>query len=740
MASANVMRPATQAALSLEDLLVKLRAYLTEEKLPLVEQAYQYAAEKHAGQFRKSGGPYIEHPLNTALLVADLRLDTDAVVAALLHDVPEDCGVPLEEIEGAFGSEVRRLVDGVTKLSKLALPASGEPLRRRDGDAAGEQAENLRKMLVAMAEDIRVVLIKLADRLHNMRTLGALPPPKRREIALETTEIYAPLAHRLGIWEFKWELEDLAFRHLQPQKYREVERLVAAQRDARERYIAQVTGVLQQELAKVGIAAEVLGRPKHLFSVFSKIEKYRAQGKDFDQIYDLLALRIIVEGMQDCYSALGVVHSLWRPLPGQFDDYISNARENGYQALHTTVMCEGAQPLEVQIRTKEMHHVAEYGVAAHWRYKDGTSKDMRFEERLTWLRQLLEWQRDLGGAEEFVESVKTDIFHDQVFVYTPKGEIKDLPLGATPLDFAYRIHTDLGHRCIGAKVNGKLVPLNSQLHTGEVVEILTTKQARGPSRDWLNPNLGHLKTSNAQQKVRQWFRRQERAESVERGRELVERELRRLGVPMDEQEHIAHLFKYNSLEDFLAAVGYGDVLPNAIAQKLAAQQERPPIPLEAPSRPTTAVSPGIRVLGVGDLLTQMARCCTPVPGDDIIGFITRTRGVVVHQKACTNIINSNEKERLIKVEWGGAKQLYAVPVRVQAWDRVGLLRDISTVVSGEGVNMAQVSVTEADGTASILMNLEVTGIGQLTQLLSKLEGVPGVLSVVRGTEGAKREG
>jgi len=434
---------------SYSQLVEKAREYLEPERLALVEKAYNFASEAHQGQVRKSGEPYVEHPLQAALTLAGLQLDATALAAALLHDVPEDCGIPISEIEAKFGKEVAKLVDGTTKLGKLSR--SGRMV-----EASELQVENLRKMLVAMAEDIRVVFIKLADRLHNMSTLDALPAEKRHSIAQETSEIYAPLAHRLGIWELKWQLEDLSFRHLKPRQYREIAKLIAARRARREDFLDRIIKILEDEFKKVELKAEISGRPKHIYSIYQKIEKYAASGKNFDDIHDLLALRVLVGTVPDCYAAVGVVHSLWRPLPEEFNDYIANPKPNGYQSLHTAVMY-GATPLEIQIRTHEMHHIAEYGVAAHWRYKGGEKKDIRYEERIGWLRQLVEWHRELSGAEEFLESIKTDIFIDQVFVFTPEGEIKDLPKGSTPLDFAYRVHTELGHRCIGAKVNGRLV-------------------------------------------------------------------------------------------------------------------------------------------------------------------------------------------------------------------------------------------------------------------------------------------
>jgi guanosine-3',5'-bis(diphosphate) 3'-pyrophosphohydrolase len=702
-------------------LIEKAKGYLPPEKIALVEDAYNFAAKAHQGQVRKSGEPFLEHPLQTALILAELQLDASTLAAALLHDVPENCGIPVSEISTKFGSEVAKLVDGTTKLGKLPLPASGVA-------TTGTQAENLRKMLVAMAEDLRVVFIKLADRLHNMRTLDALATEIQRSIAQETSEIYAPLAHRLGIWELKWQLEDLSFRYLEPKKYRQIANLVAARRAQRESFIAQVIQILQGEFERINLRAEISGRPKHIYSIYQKMERYSAQDKHFDDIHDLLALRILVSTVPDCYNALGIIHSLWRPLPGEFDDFIANPKSNGYQALHTSVMCLGTVPLEVQIRTRDMHHIAEYGLAAHWRYKEGETKDMHFEERIAWLRQLVDWHRELSGAEEFLESVKTDIFIDQVFVYTPKGEIKDLPKGSTPLDFAYRVHTELGHRCIGAKVNGKMVPLNYQLNNGDVVEIVSSKGEKGPSRDWLSPHLGYVRTSHAKEKIRQWFKRQERAENIERGRELLEKEMRHLGIKLSEREELAKLFKYDNLDDFLAAIGDGGVSPHQIAVKLSAQQPQVKAGVAHPKPPESA----IQVLGMRDLVTHLAQCCRPVPGDKIIGYVTRSRGVTIHRQDCYNVVHEDERERLIVVGWEPTDSLYPVNIQVEAWDRVGLIRDVTTVVAEEKVNIAAVSSTHHDDhTVSEYFSLETTGLVQLSRLLKKIEGVRGVVSVSR---------
>jgi len=715
-------------SIDIRALIDRTQEYLPSETLALIEDAYEFASEAYEKKRGKAAEGELGHALQTAILVAELQLDASCIAAALLHELPEKCEVSFSEIKKRFGTETSKLVEGLAKLGKVSLLAP-EEVRPKKAIDIETRAESLRRMLMALSEDIRVVFIRLADRLHHMRTLKTLPPSKRRAIAEETMEIYAPVAHRLGIWQIKWQLEDLAFRYLEPEKYRHIVRFVAAGREEREKYIAQVSKILKQELGKAGIKADITGRPKHIFGINRKMEKYASQGKELSEIYDLLGFRILVNEVQDCYSALGVIHSLWRPLPDKFDDYIANPREGVYQSLHTTVMCMGTTPLEIQIRTHGMHRIAEYGIAAHWRYEEGAKRDTQFEEKVAVLRQLLEWYQELGGAE-FMESIRMDIFGDRVYVYTPKGEIKDLPAGSTPLDFAYRIHTDLGHRCIGAKVNGRMVPLSYQLKNGDTVEILATKGEKGPSRDWLNPSLGYIKTSHAREKVRQWFRKQEREENIQRGRELLQKELRRLGISLSEEE-LADLFKRESVDDFLAAIGYGDISTHQIAPKLAVQQERPfVLPELVPRRPK--ISSAVQVMGVGDLLTHLAPCCNPMPGDEIMGYVTRTKGVTVHRKDCPNIVHTDEKERLIKVEWGRTDQFYSVPVHIEAWDRVGLLRDISAIVAEEKVNIASVNATNHDDqTTSIFLTLETKGIEQLSRLLSKLEGVRGMISVTR---------
>ena len=716
-------------------LIERVGAYLPEDSTELVGQAYLYADECHSGQMRQSGDPYIAHPLETALFLADLHLDTHTIVAALLHDVVEDCGVSLEEITLRFGPEVSKLVDGVTKLTRMddKLQPPAEDVAGLMDDAESLHAESLRKMLVSMAEDIRVVLIKLADRLHNMNTLDALPPEKRKRIAQETLDIYSPLAHRLGIWEIKWRLDDLAFRHLNEEKYREISKILASKRTEREDYIEKVSSTLRDELAKYDITAEVIGRPKGIYSTYLKMEKYQEQGKQLGDIYDLFALRVLVNETADCYKTLGVVHQLWHPIPGQFDDYIGNPKENMYQALHTTVICDGGTPLEVQIKTFELHQIAEYGVAAHWAYKEGNSGDQRFEEKMTWLRQLIDWQREVSGTAEFIESVKQDIFHDQVFVYTPKGRIVELTSGSTPVDFAYKIHTALGHHCIGAKVNGKLVALDTTLENGDTVEVINSKSDRGPSLDWLNPNRGFVRSAGARQSVRQWFRKQERSTNIERGKEVLRRELRRLNQTIND-ETILGLFKVDTMDDLMADLGSGNIAESLLSHRLAqiGHETEEPLAKRRNDLPLTSLNSGITVLGVGDLLVHIGRCCNPIPGDPIIGFITRIRGVTVHKQDCPSVRHEDEPERLVNVQWGKEQQLYPVRIIMKAYDRVGLLRDVTALVSNEGVNIASVVTGDySNGTVTLSLTCHTTGLDQLNKLFSKLDGVHGCISVTR---------
>lgn len=721
------------------EVLADAAAYLPQKHLPEIRNAYEFAFSQHKGQLRESGHPYITHPLAVAQIVASLELDHSAITAALLHDVQEDCDVSNKEIAELFGDDVASLVEGLTKLDNLPAHFGDNPDSQ---DAV--QAQNYRKIFLAMAEDIRVVLVKLCDRLHNMRTLDPLPPEKQIRIARETMEIYAPLANRLGIWQLKWELEDLAFRYLYPERYQEIAKRLELTRDAREKYIAECGRVLTDRLEIEEVSAVVSGRAKHIFSVHEKLERYGQDAKSFNDIYDILALRVIAPTVADCYQVLGIVHSAWRPLPGQFDDYIASPTDRMYQSLHTTVVTETGRPLEVQIRTEEMHRVAEYGVAAHWRYKEGVDQESKDEDRISWLRQLLEWQRDFSGDEDFVESVKTDIFDDQVFVFTPKGDVIDLPVGATPLDFAYRIHTDLGHQTVGAKVNAKMIALSTELKNGDVVEIMRSRSSRGPSRDWLSEHLDYLHTSHAKQKVRQWFRKQERVESVARGREALDRAMRRLSIELSEhKEELIKSYKGRSWDDLLAAIGYGDISVESVSHKITllvhenelGDGSNWKIPISKKIDVVDEGSHNLRVLGQEGLETRIASCCNPVPGDHVLGYITRGRGISVHRSDCGNVYSSlgRERERLIDVQWGdGGNQLYRSLVQIEGWDRVGLLRDISTMVAAENVNMIDVTTdAHGDGTVTIFATLHTTGLPQLARLLQRLETIGAISSVKR---------
>ncbi len=724
---------AERALADIQELPRALRAKVPEAKLGQVARAYVFAEAAHRGQTRASGEPYIEHSVAVAEILADLGLDSHTIMAALLHDVVEDTEVTLDEIRQEFGDEVARLVDGVTKLRQIDLLS-----RLREGTQKGQpdtRAESLRKMFLAMVDDVRVVLIKLADRLHNMRTLGAMPEHKRREIARETLEIFAPLANRLGIWQMKWELEDLSLRYLDPQAYKEIARRLEERRKDREEEIQQLIAIVRERLKEQGIEADVTGRAKHIYSIYKKMQRKEL---DFDHIYDIRGLRIIVNTVPDCYAALGVVHSLWRPIPGTFDDYISTPKDNMYQSLHTAVVGPGGKPLEVQIRTWEMHRTAEYGIAAHWRYKEpGVSRDVVFENKIAWLRQLMEWRQDVTDAHDFLEGLKTDVFRDRVYVFTPKGDIIDLPAGSTPIDFAYHVHTEIGHRCRGAKVNGQLVGLDYQLRNGDQVEILTAKRG-GPSRDWLNPDLGFVRTARARQKIRAWFKKLDREQNISLGRELLERELQRLGYH-GTLEHVASIMGYQNADDLFAALGYGDLNTQQIAARLAELEEKPTLPPEeaTPSEPAP-ISSDIHVRGVGRVLTTLARCCNPVPGDEIIGYVTRGRGVTVHRRDCPNILNTAEPERLIEVHWGSDDgNTYPVAIFVRAWDRGGLLRDIAAVVADEDINMSAANVVthKAENLATITATLEIRNMAQLSRVLAKIERLPNVLEARRLTGG-----
>ncbi len=704
--------------------LLRIAEHLPHADQELVSKAYERAAAAHRGQRRLTGEDYVNHPLEVAAILAELKLDAPTIVAALLHDTVEDTPLTAQELGAEFGPEVARLVDGVTKLGRISLRSEQQV-----------QAENIRKMLLAMAEDIRVVLIKLADRLHNMRTIDPLPEVKRRKISRETLDIYAPLAHRLGIWQVKWELEDLAFRNLNPEEYKEVVKRINRQRRERDAIVSDLREILARELEKIDIEADIVGRPKHAYSIWQKMTK---ESKEFAEIYDLLAIRVVVASVKDCYGVLGVVHSLWKPLPGRFKDYIAMPKSNGYQSLHTTVISQSGDPIEIQIRTHDMHRIAEYGVAAHWTYKEaGTSKgDAKFDERFSWLRLLRDWQKEVLDAEQFVDAVKVDVFEDEVFVFTPKGDVLNLPAGSSPVDFAYRIHTEVGHRCIGAKVNGRMVPLDYELQNGEIVEILTSRGPHGPSRDWLN----FVKSASARDRIRRWFKAQRRDENVAKGRDLLDKELRRMHrltlaqLPEGRVEEMARQYKYNSSDDFLAAIGYGEVSPHAVVMKMALTRgedgdELKQIPLIPQVEPTARVL----VRGERGVYTTIASCCQPVPGDLIVGYTTRGKGVTVHRADCINAINVQDQHRIVPVDWDGqATHLYPVAIKIEAWDRTGLLRDIATVVAESKVNMSAVEVHVYDDKSAVVSTtVEIDSLSQLSRLMEKLEQVRDVHTVAR---------
>lgn len=703
----------------IEILLRRVSQIRPDADLGLIEHAYRFADWAHSGQTRLSGEPYITHPWNVALIVTDMGLDDQSIAAALLHDVVEDTEVELPTIEHEFGKEVAQLVEGVTKLRRLQF----HTLRQ-------EQVENLRKVLVAMAQDVRVILIKLADRLHNLRTLDPLPEEKRKATALETLQIYAPIAHRLGIWRIKWELEDLAFKHLDPVAYRELARKVEKKRSERVHLIEQAIRQLKTALAESGLDATVQGRPKHLWSIYQKMQR---EGVDIDRIYDLIALRVIVNTEAECYLALGVVHKLWTPLPGMFTDYIAKPKPNGYQSLHTKVVGPEGEIMEVQIRTWEMHRNAEYGIAAHWRYKESGDEPRKvdaLDQALSWLRELMEMHKDIRDASEFTRSVIGDLFRDQVFVFTPKGDVIDLPKGATPIDFAYRIHTQIGHRCIGAKVNGKLVPLDYQLQTGDVVEIITSKHPKGPSPDWLR----FVKTSLARNRIKRYLKEQSYAENLQRGREMLAEALEKVGLSLSEVlesgklDELAKVYQVQSANDLIAAIGWGSVSVQSVVNKLKPPEPKPKVAVVSPAEAITLPT------RKGTLLYRLAKCCTPVPNDPIVGYISRGRGIIVHRNDCRNIIRlqESEPERIVALDWGfPLNEPVIARLKVVAYDRIGLLSDVSNAVSSRGVSIISNRSITKDGIAYFDIGVVVPDAQTLQSVIESIQRLTDVLQVTR---------
>ncbi len=738
----------TLAAISLETLLAQLPETYTLADKELVKRAYRVAEEAHRGQKRASGEPYLNHCISVALILADLRVPPAVVAAGLLHDTVEDTALTIEDLRRDFGDEIANLVDGVTKLTNLPRVSRGD--QHAEGDGAPENGEDLpakasplgrspdlvsetlRKTFLAMGDDVRVVLIKLADRLHNMRTLGYMPEAKQKRIASQTLDIFAPLANRLGIWQIKWELEDLAFRYVNPQEYKDIAQKLAERRADREKEVKEIVERLKKMMAQAGIQAEVTGRPKHIYSIYQKMMK---KGKSFEKVRDVRAVRLIVPDVPACYATLGLIHTHWRPLPNEFDDYIAAPKDNFYQSLHTAVIYDDGKPLEVQIRTPEMHQNAEFGIAAHWRYKEQGAKDDAYEQRINWIRKMMEWQKDVSDAREFVESMKTDVFRDRVYVFTPRGDIIDLPAGSTPIDFAYHIHTDIGHRCRGARVDGKLVPLSYELKTGEQVEILTAKRG-GPSRDWLNATLGLVKTQRAKSKIRLWFKKQDYQQNITQGRSLLERELQRLGIDEINFETLAREMGYRTPEELFVALGCGDLSVNQIVKYLSlSEQESEKILRASPPRRDANLSGAVEVVGMKGLLTTIAKCCNPTPGDEIIGYITRGRGATIHRKDCPNIRRVKDPERLIEVSWGTQTHTYPVPIRIIAYDRKGLMGDISNLLNNEGVNVIDADIKVRQNLADMRLIVEVRDVAQLSRVLARIENLPNIVEAHRTNPG-----
>ncbi|NIK75933.1 GTP pyrophosphokinase [Paenibacillus castaneae] len=723
--------------MGIEHLLEKASAYMKEQDLIRIQEAYDFAEQAHHGQVRKSGEPYILHPVAVAEILVDMQMDVLSIIAALLHDVVEDTTVDLKTVHSKFGETCAMLVDGLTKLEKIQFRSKEE-----------QQNENYRKMFVAMAQDIRVILIKLADRLHNMRTLKFQSEEAQRRIAYETLEIFCPIAHRLGISAIKWEMEDIALRYLNPQQYYRIANLMKKKRAEREQFIADVISRITEKMEEMGIEGDISGRPKHLYSIYKKMTD---RNKQFTEIYDLLAIRIIVENIKDCYATLGIIHTLWKPMPGRFKDYVAMPKANMYQSLHTTVIGPNGEPTEVQIRTWDMHRTSEYGIAAHWAYKEGSLvPGGNFEDKMSWFREILELQQEARDASEFMESLKMDFFSDLVFVFTPSGEVIELPAGSVPLDFAYRIHTEVGNRTIGAKVNGRIVPLDHKLKTGDIVEILTSKHSYGPSQDWVKIT----QSSHARSKIRQWFKKERREENVAKGRDLLERELKRLGLEPfvwlteDKLQEAAAKFAFNDTEDMMSAIGFGGITAAQICTKLTEKMRREAElasqieltnevkEIKSPGNRKTRLNQGVTVRGIDNLLVRFARCCNPVPGDDIIGYITRGRGVSVHRMDCQNIPfgdQGEEGDRVIEVEWEESIEAnYSVDIEITGSDRRGLLNEVLQAVSESKTNISTVTARTVKNKMSLIhMTVLISNVDHLSAVVEKIKRVQDIYTVQR---------
>ncbi len=721
-------------------LVAKIKEYNPNCDFTLLEKAYKMAASAHEGQLRESGEPYISHPVEVAHILANLELDSTTIIAGLLHDTVEDTNCTYDEIKGMFGDDTAMLVDGVTKLDKIPYTTKEE-----------QQAENLRKMFMAMAKDIRVILIKLADRLHNMHTLKYMPPDKQVEKARETLEIYAPLAHRLGISKVKWELEDVCLRYLHPKEYYDLVDKISTRRREREAYIAQIKDEIKLRTTELGIETKIDGRPKHFYSIYRKMEE---QNKTLDQIYDLFAVRVIVNSVKDCYAVLGLVHELYKPMPGRFKDYIAMPKPNMYQSLHTTLIGHAGHPFEVQIRTWDMHKVAVVGIAAHWKYKEGSSGKNELDNKMAWLRQMLEWQKEARDANEFVETVKIDLFADEVFVFTPKGDVVNLPVGSNPIDFAYSIHSAIGNKMMGARVNGEMVKLGYELKNGDIVEIMTSGNVHGPSRDWLKI----VKSSQARNKINQWFKKENREENILRGKESIDRELKKQGITYNQLfksdwvDLMLKKYNFNSLEDMFSAVGYGGIGASKIIAKLKEEYKKTLKPdeieelekellakqeKEKDKKRKTIPENGIIVKGIDNCLVRLSRCCNPVPGDKIIGYITRGRGVSVHRNDCTNVSgNRGEDERLIEVQWyTSINTAYKADITVMANDRTSLLMEVTNTTAEAKIPLKAMNArTTRDQIAIINLTLEIIDTEQLDKIIKRLKKVDGVFEVTRNKQ------
>jgi GTP diphosphokinase / guanosine-3',5'-bis(diphosphate) 3'-diphosphatase len=720
----------------IDQLIATVAAYNPEVDRDLLARAFHFAAAAHEGQQRRSGEDFINHPWGAAKICAELRLDEQTIAAALLHDVVEDTDTDIKEVRAEFGDEIAQLVEGVTKLTRIQFQSREQA-----------EAENYRKMIVAMAQDVRVILIKLADRLHNMRTIEYLGKQKQVQKGKETLEVYAPLAHRLGINKLKWELEDLAFSTLHPRKYDEIKTMVSERRTDREEHVREAAMTLQRELEKVDIPADIAGRAKHFYSIYDKMAK---KGREFNEIYDLTAMRVIAErdgdeGTRDCYGALGLIHSLWKPMPGRFKDYIAMPKLNGYRALHTTVVGPEGRPLEIQVRTREMHETAEFGVAAHWQYKVGSKDGQADEEWLAWIRQLMDWQEDESDPREFIKTFRTDLFDDEVYVFTPKGEVKVLPSNSTPIDFAYAVHTDVGHRTVGAKINGRIVPLHYRLKSGDFVEILTTKAGRGPSRDWMSLAA----SSRARNKIRQWFSRETREETEAKGRESLESALKKQNLPYKKLQGSSVLAQviretgFKKAEDFYLALGSGKLaagqIVNKVIQRLKTEEvaQEEAVPLKAPKARHAVSSEnfGISVRGIDDVLVRLAKCCTPLPGDKIVGYVSLGKGITIHREDCSNVkALKRNPERFTSVSWdGGATQTFRVQISVDSWDRPRLLEDVARTFAEHGANIVEYGGHVEDQLAKNWYVAEVGDVKALRSLLTALRNLDAVFDAYRVT-------